>query len=325
MKKLTLLSLVAILALFTAACGTKSAKTDSNKINIYTTVYPLQYFAEEIGGEYVNVSSIYPPGSNEHTFEPTQQDMIHLADADLFFYIGLGLEGFVTNAKKTLASENVTLVETTANVEHSKFDVSTSSKHNHEEDEEEHEGEEEEGHDGHNHGDTDPHVWLSPIIAQDLAKSVKDSLVKKDAAHKETYEKNYDAVIKKLQKLDREYQTMADNAKTNTFFVSHASFGYIAGSYDLEQRAIAGLNSQDEPTQKELTKIADQAKKDNVKYILFEQNVSSKLSQVIQNDVGAKTLTVNNLSVLTKEDIAEKRDYMSIMRDNLKIFEKTLN
>lgn len=319
MKKLTLLSLVAILALFTAACGTKSAQTDSDKISIYTTVYPLQYFAEKIGGDHVEVASIYPPGSNEHTFDPTQQDMIHLADADLFFYIGLGLEGFVTNAKKTLANENVTLVETTAHVEHSKFDVSTSSKHDHEGEEEEHEE------DGHDHGDTDPHVWLSPTISQDLAKSVKDALIKKDAAHKADYEKNYDAVIQDLKKLNTEYKTMADNAKNKTFFVSHASFGYIAGSYGLHQEAISGLNSQDEPSQKELTKIADDAKKDHVKYILFEQNVSSKLSQVIQNDVGAQSLTVNNLSVLTKEDIAKKRDYMSIMEDNLKIFEQALN
>ena len=36
-----------------------------------------------------NVKSIYPAGSNEHTFEPTQKDMMALADADLFFYIGL--------------------------------------------------------------------------------------------------------------------------------------------------------------------------------------------------------------------------------------------
>lgn len=323
MKKLTLIALIAILTLFTAACGNKDASTKSDKINIYTTVYPLQYFAEQIGGEHVDVSSIYPPGSNEHTFEPTQKDMIHLADAKLFFYIGLGLEGFVTNAKKTLANEDVTLVETTANIDHSKLDVSTSSKHAHDEHDDEHEGEEED-HEGHSHGDTDPHVWLSPAIAQDLAKSIKDSLVKKDADHKADYEKNYDELIKKLQKLDTDYKTMADNAANKTFFISHASFGYIAGSYGLEQRSIAGLNSQDEPTQRELTKIADQAKKDNVKYILFEQNVSSKLSQVIQKDVGAEALTVNNLSVLTKEDISKKKDYMSIMEDNLKTFEEAL-
>lgn len=319
MKKILLLTFVAVLTLFTAACGNNTTKKDSTKMNIYTTVYPLQYLAEKIGGDYVDVSSIYPPGSNEHTFEPTQKDMINMADADLFFYIGLGLEGFVDNAKKTLAKENVTMVQTTANVSAEKLAVSTSTK-----DEHDHEGEEHAEEDEHDHGTTDPHVWLSPIIAQDLATSVKDSLVKKDAAHKEEFEKNYQAVIKDLQKLDSEFKTMANTATQKTFFVSHASFGYIAGSYGLTQEAISGLNSQDEPSQKELTKIADEAKKDDVKYILFEQNVSSKLSEVIKNDVGADSLTVNNLSVLTKEDIAAKKDYLSIMEDNLKTFEKAL-
>ena len=321
MKKLSLLLLVAVLTIFTAACGNteKENNASKNQIKIYTTVYPLQYFAERIGGDHVNVSSIYPPGSNEHTFEPTQKDMIALADADLFFYIGLGLEGFVSNAQKTLKNENVKMIETTKDVPESALDVSTASKeHNHDE----HEGEAHE--DEHDHGGVDPHVWLSPIISQDLAKSIKDSLVQKDATHKADYEKNYEALIKDLKDLNTDYKEMADNAKRKEFFVSHAAFGYIAGTYGLKQESIAGLNSQDEPSQKELTKIADEAKKDNIQYILFEQNVSSKLAEVLKNDIGAESLTVNNLSVLTKEDLATKKDYISIMKENLETFKKAL-
>ena len=82
------------------------------KLSVYTTVYPLQYFAERIGGNHVDVKSIYPPGADEHTFEPTQKDMIALADSDLFFYIGLGLEGFVENAEKTMKGQHVKMVAT---------------------------------------------------------------------------------------------------------------------------------------------------------------------------------------------------------------------
>lgn len=321
MKKLSLLLLVAVLTIFTAACGNteKEQSASKDQIKIYTTVYPLQYFAERIGGDHVNVSSIYPPGSNEHTFEPTQKDMIALADADLFFYIGLGLEGFVNNAQKTLKNENVKMIETTKDVPESALDVSTASK---EHDHDEHEGEAHE--DEHDHGGVDPHVWLSPVISQDLAKSIKDSLVQKDATHKADYEKNYEALIKDLKDLNTDYKEMADNAKRKEFFVSHAAFGYIAGTYGLKQESIAGLNSQDEPSQKELTNIADEAKKDNIQYILFEQNVSSKLAEVLKNDIGAESLTVNNLSVLTKEDIAAKKDYVSIMKENLETFKKAL-
>ncbi|RUS58406.1 adhesin [Kurthia sp. 3B1D] len=315
MKKTLSFIVLALTAILLAACGNDDSKStnSSDKVSIYTTVYPLQYFAEQIGGKHVEVSSIYPPGTNEHTFEPTQQDMMKLADSDLFFYIGLGLEGFVDNAKKTLANENVSMIETTHGIDEEKLHASTAThEHEHEEDD-------------HHHGDVDPHVWLSPVISQDLALSIKNELVKKDTKHKADYEKNYDALVKKLQQLDNDYKTMAKDAETKEFYVSHAAFGYIAGTYGLKQVSVAGLNSQDEPSQKELTQIVAQAKKDNIQYILFEQNVSSKLAAVIQNDIGAKDLTAHNLSVLTKEDIAVKRDYFSIMEDNLETFKTALS
>lgn len=325
MKKMISLIVFALTAVVLAACGSddpKSTASSSDKVSVYTTVYPLQYFAEQIGGEHVEVSSIYPPGTNEHTFEPTQQDMMQLADSDLFFYIGLGLEGFVNNAEKTLANEHVSMIETTKNIDEEKLHVSTAT-HEHDE----HDEHDEHAHeaDGHDHGNVDPHVWLSPVISQDLALVIKDELVKKDAQHKADYEKNYDVLVNKLQQLNSDYKTMPKDADTKEFYVSHAAFGYIAGTYGLKQVSVAGLNSQDEPSQKELTTIVAQAKKDDIHYILFEQNVSSKLAAVIQKDIGAKNLTVHNLSVLTKEDIANKRDYFSIMEDNLKTFQTALS
>lgn len=320
MKKMIPLFLLACTAIILAACGNDTKnKASDDQISVYTTVYPLQYFSEQIGGEHVAVNSIYPPGTNEHTFDPTQKDMMNLADSDLFFYIGLGLEGFVDNAKKTLKNEDVTLVETTKNIDEEKFHVSTATKEEEEGHDHDHEDE-----DGHHHGNIDPHVWLSPVISQDLARSIKDALVQKDPTHKEDYEANYKKLVTKLQNLDASYKEMADQAPQKEFYVSHASFGYIAGTYGLKQVSVAGLNSQDEPTQKQLASIVSQAKKDKIQYILFEQNVSSKLATVIQNDIGAQQMTVNNLSVLTKEDIAKERDYFSIMEDNLKTFETVL-
>src|SRR5690606_32140208 len=112
MKKL--IPFIAII-LFLAACGnpaidSQTESEDDTKLHIKTTVYPLTYFTERIGGDRVTVESVYPAGANEHSFEPTQQDMIALAEADLMFYIGLGLEGFIDSAKKTLSDENVQFI-----------------------------------------------------------------------------------------------------------------------------------------------------------------------------------------------------------------------
>ncbi|MCR6521086.1 metal ABC transporter solute-binding protein, Zn/Mn family [Lysinibacillus capsici] len=344
MKKLSVLLLVAVLALFTAACGDKSSTSqkteEKDKLSIYTTVYPLSYFAQRIGGDYVEVASIYPAGANEHTFEPTQKDMMKLADADIFFYIGLGLEGFVENAKKTLANEDVTMVATADDVSDDKLAVSTGHVHAEEEEHEadahdehehgatednhEHEGEEH-GHDEHEHGDIDPHVWLSPTISQDLALAIKNTLVEKMPAQEATFNTNYDALVKELQDLDQDFEAMTDKAQNKTFFVSHAAFGYIAGQYGLTQVPIAGLNSQNEPSQKELTKIVDKANELHIHYILFEQNVSSKLAEIIQKEVGAESLVLHNLSVLTADDEKNKETYFTLMQKNIQTLEKALS
>ena len=336
MKKFLSLFLLSIVAVILAACGgddiattdKEATEQSTDKLSIYTTVYPLQYFAERIGGEYVDVSSIYPPGANEHTFEPTQKDMMTLADADMFFYIGLGLEGFVEKAKNTLANEHVKLVATADHVSEEKLHISTG--HVHAEDEEDdhgHEEHEEEAsdllidHSGHGH---DSHVWLSPVISQDLAAVIKDELVAAMPEQEALFTENYEALVAELEELHAKFESMAAQTTQKTFFVSHAAFGYIAGHYGFSQVPVAGLNSQSEPSQKELTKIVDLAKKENIQYIFFEQNVSSNLTEVIQNEVGADSLILHNLSVLTTDDIKNGETYFTLMEKNMEALKTAL-
>lgn len=364
MKKLfLLLSLVLLLGACgkpTADDGTSGAKsTDESKLQVYTTVYPLTYFTERIGGDKVQVQSIYPAGANEHSFEPTQQDMIKLAEADLMFYIGLGLEGFIDNAKNTLKNEKVKFVAAADSITDEELEAAGASHEEtgHEEEahaEEEHEeahaeeGHEEEahaedgheethteeaheeeahaeeGHEGHDHGSTDPHVWISPILSQSLAESIKNSLTEADPENAEVYESNYAELIKELEELDQSFKELSERVTNKTFFVSHSAFGYIAEPYGFEQVAVAGLNSQDEPSQKELTEIVDLAKEKEIQYIVFEQNVSSKLTEVIRNEVGAEAVTMNNLGVLTEENINNEETYFTLMEKNLQVLETIL-
>ena len=336
MKKFLSLFLLSIVAVILAACGgddiattdKEATEQSTDKLSIYTTVYPLQYFAERIGGEYVDVSSIYPPGANEHTFEPTQKDMMTLADADMFFYIGLGLEGFVEKAKNTLANEHVKLVATADHVSEEKLHISTGHVHvEDEEDDHGHEEHEEEAsdllidHSGHGH---DSHVWLSPVISQDLAAVIKDELVAAMPEQEALFTENYEALVAELEELHAKFESMAAQTTQKTFFVSHAAFGYIAGHYGFSQVPVAGLNSQSEPSQKELTKIVDLAKKENIQYIFFEQNVSSNLTEVIQNEVAADSLILHNLSVLTTDDIKNGETYFTLMEKNMEALKTAL-
>ena len=337
MKKILASLLMSVVVLALAACGSnddtatsKETSSTSEKLTIHTTVYPLQYFAERIGGDYVNVKSIYPAGANEHSFDPTQKDMIALADSDLFFYIGLGLEGFVENAKKTLANESVKLVATADGVSEADLHISTGHTHAEAIGEEDDHNHDHDGHDDHateateEQHEHDAHVWLSPVISQQLAQVIKDELVSAMPEQEAVFNENYDALVADLQSLHEDFGAMAAETTSKTFFVSHAAFGYLAGHYGLKQVPVAGLNSQSEPSQKELTNIVNLAKKENINYIFFEQNVSSNLAKVIQQEVGADTLILHNLSVLTPDDVKNNEDYFTLMRRNIDVLKQAL-
>ncbi|WP_341960688.1 zinc ABC transporter substrate-binding protein [Planococcus maritimus] len=345
MKKLAALLGIALISLL-AACGNTTEPGNESedeaaegKLDVYATVYPLVYFAERIGGDRVDVKSVYPAGANEHSFEPTQKDMINMADADVLFYVGLGLEGFIDSAQETLQNEDLQFVATADGITDEQLEAAAGTHsedehgyeeedaHEHEEDGHEGEGEshkEESGHEGHDHGSTDPHVWISPVLSQELAASVRDSLTEQDPQGAEQFEENYEELVAELETLDETFQNLHEKVERDTFFVSHAAFGYLSEPYGFEQVAVAGLNSQDEPSQKELTEIVDTAREKDIQYIVFEQNVSSNLTEVIQKEVGAEAIEMHNLGVLTQENIDNDETYFTLMEKNLQALETVL-
>ncbi|MCM3707634.1 MULTISPECIES: metal ABC transporter substrate-binding protein [Cytobacillus] len=319
MKKAFLIYILGLILILSGCTGGKTGESSSKTI-VYTTVYPLQYFTEQIGGKAIEVETIYPPGSDEHTFEPSQKDMMKLADSDLFIFIGLGLEGFVEKAKDTLKNENVKMVAAGENLEF----VHSDANHDplHEEDAEDHEAGVE---DGHDHGDIDPHVWLDPLYSKELAEAIKDALVEQMPDQKEQFEQNYLELAQELDNLHNDFEQTIQSAKHQEFIVSHAAYGYWEDRYGLDQISVSGLNSSSEPTQKELQKIIAEAKEHDLKYVFFEQNVSSRLTEILQKEIGASPLLLHNLSVLTEEDLKENQTYFTLMQDNLAALKKALN
>jgi zinc transport system substrate-binding protein len=314
-----------LIVLFLSACGAASDENGEKdgKLDVYTTVFPIEDFTKKIGGEHVEVQSIYPPGADEHTFEPSQKDMIKMADGEIFFYVGMGLEGFVEKSKTILENEDVKVVPVSKDIEVEHEEAGH--------DEEEHAGDDH-GHtedehaegDHEHHHDVDPHIWLNPEYSKHMAEVIAGTLSKTMPEHKEEFQSNLKDLNVDLDALDADFKKMAETAPNKTFYVSHAAYSYWEERYGLHQEAIAGLNTSDEPSQQELKKIIDQAKKDDVQYILFEQNVSSRLTEVVQKELGAKSLHLHNLSVLTEEDRDEDDDYFSLMRQNIETLKKAL-
>lgn len=329
-------------SLILSGCGkteTVSENTDKNEketLTVYTTIYPLEDFTKKIGGEFVEVQSIYPPNVDAHSYEPTTKDMINLADSDLFIYTGVGIEGFADKAAETLQKEDVQILKAGEGIEL----IPSSDEHQHEGEEthsesEHHEGEEghsegeaeshEHAEDEHNHGDLDPHVWLDPVLAIDLAENIKNSLSEIMPGHKAEFETNFNNLKSELEQLDQEFQTSIDASKTKYLLVAHAAYGYWEKRYGIELISIAGLSPTQEPSQKELQAIIEESSEHNINYVIFEQNLSPKVAKIIQNEIGAKSLTLHNLEAATQENIEQKDDYFTIMRKNLETIKIALN
>ncbi|MDR4889334.1 metal ABC transporter substrate-binding protein [Fredinandcohnia sp. QZ13] len=297
-----LLLLISILS----ACGADQTNKEG-KLTVYTTVFPLTDFTQKIGGEDVSVKSVYPPGADAHSFEPTPRDMTDIAGADAFIYTGVGVEGFVKTAQKTLKNEKVAL-----------FEAGTGIEFLHTEDDDHHDDE-------HNHGDIDPHIWLDPIYSIQIAENIKNALSEINPSNKELYERNFKELLGQLEALNTDFTEVTNAAKQKEILVAHSAYGYWEDRYGIKQISITGYSPTNEPSQKELKNIIDVVKEHNLKYILFERNISSKIAETVQKETGTESLTLHNLESLTEQEIESNEDYFSLMRQNLETLKKALN
>ncbi len=314
-----------VVAVMLSACGNinKGENKDvssKNKLKIYTTAFAFQSFTEQIGGKYVDVESIYPPGADMHTFEPTQKEMVNIAKGDLFIYSNQEMDPVAKKIAGSINNKDLKLA-LAANFTHD--DLVVNHGHEHEHEGHEHDNEEE-GHD-HEEGSEDPHIWLDPVLNKKMVKSIKDDLAKKDPQHKDYYENNYKQVVNDLDNINQRLTEVTEHPKRDTVVISHDSIGYLANRYGFKQEGVSGMNNE-EPSQRDLMNIVNNIKQTKQPYVLYEQNISSKVTDVIQKESNSTPLSFHNMATLSKEESKEGNiTYQSLMKRNIKSLDKALN
>lgn len=311
-----------------SACGNinKSEKKDvstNNKLKIYTTAFAFQSFTEQIGGKYVDVESIYPPGADMHSFEPTQKEMVNIAKSDLFIYSNQDMDPVAKKIAGSINNEHLKL-PVAANLKQADFLSNHEHDHEHEGHEAHEEHDEHEGHD-HEEGSKDPHIWLDPVLNKKMVKAIKDDLVKKDSRHKAYYEKRYKQLIADLDDINHKMKDITSNSKRDTVVISHDSIGYLANRYGFKQEGVSGMNNE-EPSQRDLMAIVKRIDDTKQPYVLYEQNISSKVTDVIQKESNTTPLSFHNMATLSKKEMNDKDiTYQSLMKENTKSLDKALN
>jgi zinc transport system substrate-binding protein len=281
--------------------GATKLDQKNDKLIVYTTIYPLYDFAQKIGGEFIQVHQIIPPGSEAHHFEPSAKLLATLSQADILIFNGADMEPWITKVKGALeksqlhfvnSSQNVTLLKTIEEQSH-------------------------ENEDHHENHAVDPHIWLSPFNAKLQCQAICDAFVEKDYVHAGYYKENYGQLVEQLNQLDAEYRYALGKCTKKELIVSHNSFGYLARDYGLIQIPIRGLAAEAEPTPGKIKEIIALAKEHDIRYIFYESLIDPKVSRVIAEEAGLKTLELNPLGNLSLKELERGEDYFSVMRANL--------
>ncbi len=327
------------LGVLSACGGAESGGSADGKLAVTASFYPLEFLAEQIGGDHVDVTTLTGPGVEPHDLDITPRQTGRMSEADVLLYLR-GLQPAVDKAvdqagvQNTVDAAELTTLEAHGSSSGDGHDHGEEEGHDHAEEEGEghdHADEESEGHghaeeegDGHDHGDSglDPHVWLDPVKYAELADGVGEVLQKADPDHAADYRKNAEALTGKLKKLDQNYRDGLKNTDTRTFITTHAAFGYLAERYGLDQESIAGVDPESEPSparMKELQKIAAEEK---VTTVFFETLASDRTAKVLAEDTGLRTGVLDPLEGIT--DKSQGDDYLEVMEANLAALQKAL-
>ena len=314
MKKLIIVS---IIILMLSGCSSfdhrkRESINDKNKMKVYTTVYAFQSLTQQIGGKYVDAQSIYPAGADLHSYEPTQKDMIDIAKSDLFVYSSHQLDPVAAKITNSMTNNSMKLA-LAEGLKQSDFIHSKDYDENHEH------------HSHHEESNQDPHVWLDPVLNQKFAFMIKEKLIEKDPKHQAYYNKNYKIVNKDIVHIDQQLQSITKHSKRDKVVISHDSLGYLAHRYGFKQQGVKGMNDE-EPSQKEILNIVKDIQHSHAPYVLYEQNITSKITDVIKKETDTKPLSFHNLAVLTKEEQNDDSiSYQSLMKKNIYVLNRALN
>lgn len=288
-RRLVPLVVLAVLAAL-AGCGNRAADADG-RIPIVAAFYPLQFVSERIGGGLVRVTNLTKPGAEPHDVELSPRQVASIVDARIAVYLH-GFQPAVDDAIRQNAKDKGYDVASAVTLEHA---------------------DESEAEEGHEHGATDPHVWLDPTRLATIGDAVAERLAGADPAHAADYRARAATLHQQLTDLDAEYSAALATCQRRELVTSHTAFHYLAERYHLTQVGITGVDPEAEPSPRRLAEVAADARAHGTTTIFFETLVSPKVAETIAREVGARTAVLDPLEGLTDPDA----DYFSVMRANL--------
>lgn len=294
-----------------SACSpTASGRTADGKLRVTASFYPMEFLAAQIGGKHVEVTDLTKPGVEPHDLELTTKQTAQLGESGAVVY----LKGLQPAVDEAIAQSGVKHIADAAA-------LTSLEKHGTEVDGHHHTTGDNASH-SDSEGGNDPHIWLDPVKYAEVAKGVNKTLATADPKHRADYQKNTDALVKKLTGLDAEFKDGLKNRASDTFLTTHAAFGYLAERYGLTEEAISGLDPESEPSAHRMKALHTLAADHHVSTVFFETIANPATAKTLAGDLHLRTDVLDPLEGITTK--SRGTDYFGVQRANLAALQKAL-
>ena len=255
MKQTTRL-LIAVTALTMALFATSSFATE--RLRIVASFSILGDMVQNVIGDHADLTTIVGPDADAHVYQPSVADARAVADADVIFVNGMGFETW----SDTLIAES----GTRASIHAATIGITPVEVE----------------------GEIDPHAWNLLLNGIVYVNNIAAVLSAKMPAHADAIEQNRAAYVEQLRALDASTkETLATlPLEKRTVVTAHDAFGYLAHAYDMTFLAPIGVDTEAEPSAKELAILIEQLKSDGAAALFVENITSPALVQQIADETG---------------------------------------
>ena len=266
----------------------------AEKLTVYVVNYPLQYFAERIGGEHVNVVFPAPADIDPAYWMPDMQTITAYQQADVILLNGAGYARWINKA--TLP--RFRMVNTSERFKGQYIEAAEILTHSH-------------GSEGeHAHESLAFTTWIDFNLAARQAKAIAEALGRKRSELKDTFQKNYQTLEQDLLKLDRDLKILISKDPSRPLVVSHPVYDYFARRYGLNIKSVH-WEPVEIPTNEQLMELNRILKEHPAKWMLWEGKPMKESAERLQA-IGLDSLVFDPCG-----NTPHQGDFLSVMRQNV--------
>ena len=266
-------------------------------LNIVVTIPVLKDLTEQVGGSHVRVTSLLSGYENEHTYSPKPSDLVAVRKARLLFEVGIGLEVWVSSLVKNAGSASLRVVTTSKGIALLRDRPNRDGAA--------HAAEEEDR--------GNPHVWMDPENATTMMRHITEALIQIDPAHATEYRTNQASYLRKLDHLQGDLSNRITRLADRRFIAHHPAWPYFARRFGFQIVGTIQPQSGSEPSALQLHGLIAKIKKERIKVVVSEIQLSQKIPELLAKETGARVVVLTTLP----GGLPHTETYLDMLRYNV--------